>query len=523
MVTLQDYSVFTTATSNQKQQNDKFFHSGLLYDKSITQKYDGANKNMPKQIIPLSGSNQNTDEIALPDALGASVVNGYTSELNNLHQFPGYEEFVDTGVGFGVTGLYSWAAQDQLIATIGEKVFRITEDGTATDITGTGTPQLNGKMTWADFGTDDLLFAANGGQIIQIPNSGTTQFIADVDAPTTVSHVAVLNRKLLAKNGNDGRFDWSNADAPTTWSGSFATAEGAEDGLKGLYVADERIWLPGNRTTERWRDTGASDINNAFVAESQQYIQRGVASTYAPAYCLNTWYWLDEFGNIVRLLGNTPEVLPRQNPQGLTSFLQTFDFSDGVGHFLPIDGRYYYIVNFEKAKKSIYYDIQLDRWGELSYWNSLTAENNLFKGSVFAFFPEWNAVFMGDRQTGKIYKMSANLFTDDGALKRVVYRSAYMDRGSEDWKQSHRITGRMKRKNVTSDPGNLELMVRYRDDGEVQWHEQTIDMFDVNGYDIRWEVRQLGQYYARQYEFVVTADFELIFGQPVEHFSVSMF
>ena len=96
---------------------------------------------MPSFPIPLNGSNKNTDEIGLPDGLGASVVNGYASELSNLHQFPGYELFVDLSVSSGTTGLFSWSVKDKLIATVGEQVFSVTETGVATDITGTGTPQ----------------------------------------------------------------------------------------------------------------------------------------------------------------------------------------------------------------------------------------------------------------------------------------------------------------------------------------------------------------------------------------------
>jgi hypothetical protein len=470
--------------------------------------------------IPLNGENQNTDEIALPDNLGAAVANGYVSELGYLHRRPGYEDFVDLVVGSGVTGIFPWSSQNKLIVTAGNQVFSITKDGVSTDITGTGIPLTAGKMTFADFG-DDGLFCANGGQIIKVPTSGNTTFITDLDAPTQVSHVAVLNRKLIAKNGDDGRFDWSDSDTPESWSGAFATAEGAEDGLRGLYVSDERIRLFGTQTTETWRDTGSTDINSVFIPETQEYINRGSASQYAPAYCLNTWYWIDEFGNVVRLNGRFPQELPLQNPQGLTAFLQNFDFSDAIGNFLPVNGRYYYVVTFPSACKTIAYDIQLDRWAEWTTWDNLNAEDDLFQGSAFAFFPEWNQVFLGDRQVGMVYTLDANLFTDNGDIMRTVYRSAHMQRQHIRFlKRCLAVTGRVQRKNVSTPDETLKLLVRWRDDGDSVWEETEIDMAEEDGYDIRWELRRLGSYYTRQWEFVYTGNTELIFSPPMEEFEI---
>ena len=41
---------------------------------------------------------------------------------------------------------------------------------------------------------------ANGGQMVTYDNTGTTSFMVDADAPTTVSHVAYIDGYLLATN-----------------------------------------------------------------------------------------------------------------------------------------------------------------------------------------------------------------------------------------------------------------------------------------------------------------------------------
>ena len=263
---------------------------------------------MPSQPIPFTGSNKNTDQKFL-NGINFTCRNGIVDELGNLNRRPGQSLFVDLGTAAAVTGLFYSAKHNITVAVSGQQIFTINSSAVVTDITGTGTPELGTLVTFADFG--DVVYCANGGQIISIPlTGGTTTYLTDSDAPILVTHVAVLNRKLIANNlAFDARFEWSDVGDGTVWSGQFATAEAQNDKLLGLYVEDERLSLVGEKTWENWRDDGSTP----FVPESQEYVQRGAITKYAPAYCRDRWIWLDEYKQLVMLNGRQAISLPQHN------------------------------------------------------------------------------------------------------------------------------------------------------------------------------------------------------------------
>jgi hypothetical protein len=110
---------------------------------------------------------------------------------------PGLTEFCDLGESAKVDGLHYWTRQDVLAASCNGKMFKVTETGTKTDITGTASMTAGNRAIFADV-LGSNLYAASGGQIGSYPSSGTGAYIVDAQAPTAVRFIGTINQVLVA-------------------------------------------------------------------------------------------------------------------------------------------------------------------------------------------------------------------------------------------------------------------------------------------------------------------------------------
>jgi hypothetical protein len=79
---------------------------------------------------------------------------------------------------------------------------------------------------------------------------------------------------------------------------------------------------------------------------------------------------------------------------------------------------------------------------------------------------------------------------------------------------------RLKRTEVAAEAAEITLLLRYRDNGQTSWSNQkTITMSAQAGYtDYQATIRQLGEYYSRQWEIVLTDNAALSIAQVQEEF-----
>lgn len=116
--------------------------------------------------------------------------------------------------------------------------------------------------------------------------------------------------------------------------------------------------------------------------------------------------------------------------------------------------------------------------------------------------PEWNKTLVGDRRTGKVWEMTGT--TDDGANIRTVIRTDFIDRGqSDNWKFSHDLTLIFKRADTNTTPKTMGI--RWRDEGATDWSAtQEVEIEAQDRTELRVQVRRLGRYKRRQWEFIMS-------------------
>lgn len=393
-----------------------------------------------------------------------------------------------------VDGLHHWVRQNKVIASCNGKVYRIDQDGTITTITGTATMTARNRPTFADVAGSSL-YIASGGRIGAFPAAGTGAYLTDGDAPTATRFIATINKVLVALRDDSERFDWADAGDPTTWTSLFATAEAEPDLARCMKIANQYLYFFGQNTTEVWRDNGES-----FVREGQGAIARGTLARYSVTDINGSFYLLDNTREVIRLNGFSVEVI--SNP-ALSRYLRSFStVDDAIGDYLRIEGKHFYILSFPVEGKTLVYDIQLNHWHEWSYWNPETAQHDAWIGNCVVEAPDWNKTLIGDRRTGKIWEMTGT--TDDGADIRTVIRTDFIDRGqSDNFKFCHDLTMIFKRADTNTTPKTMGI--RWRDEGSTDWSATQEVEIEAQGHtELRVQVRRLGRYKRRQWEFIMS-------------------
>ena len=443
------------------------------------------------------------DEVGLSN-YGAAMVDVYVDELGNINRRPGLVELCDLGTSAAVDGLFWWDEEQKVIAVSNGSTFEVTDSsGTIGMFTGDSF-SVGTRVTFADFGT--ALYAANGGAIKAISTSDTVTDMADVDAPTAVTHVAVMDRYLIANESGTGNFHWSDVNAPTDWSGYYAEAEGRPDDILALDAKNLELSFLGSKTLEIWDNDGVTP----FIRLQQGFVQSGTVAKYSFTWCNGpqTFLWLDESRRVVELRGRTAVPISLS----MNSYIQGFtSVSDAIGDYVEVSGRPSYVIQFPTEGKCLVWVFVASNWYEWGNWNSTTATYDRFRGNCYCLAPTWNLTLVGDRANGKIYKFSNTTYEDNSSTLRSVVRTAHYNHNTEvKRKFCNGIYCRLKRTNVVSVDDTPDLMVKYRNNGSSTWsNEQSITLQQVGDTEFRGKLSRLGSYYSRQWEFSLTDAYPL--------------
>lgn len=473
---------------------------------------------MPIQDIPLWADKDIEQSGYTFD--GSAVVDFVVDERGNFVRRPGIESWVDTSSGAGIDGLYWWDRQQVLIIVSNSNTYKVTNStGTFSDITGDSF-EIGSKVYFADFGT--ALYAANGGQIIKIPASGNTAVVADGDAPTNVSHVATLDKYLIALETGTERYWYSDAGDPDSWSGDFVSAETYPDLLSALGVAQDKLELWGSASLEGHRtSTGSPE----FVKEAQYTVEYGISAIHSAIYAEDvsggTWIWLDHKRRVVAMPSASRGV------SNISSTLNIYidelsTISDAIGSYVLFYTRPHYVLSFPTEGKTICIDLITGKWSELGKWNTGSGSYDQFTAEHFALATQWGLSLVGDRAAGKIHKLINTTYQDLGAILRSTIRTPHIDWGTPGFnKISRRIDFYLQKTNESDEADVSELMIRWRDNGNTTWgSERTVALGRVGKADYHGQLNRLGRYKDRQYEIAISDDAPLRFVRIIETFEV---
>ena len=462
---------------------------------------------MPYLPIPLNSLDLSVDKSTELQAYGQMQMDGYWKRYGSPDgpkfiwcKRPGLTAWADTTESDPVWDLFYNSKNNVIIAVVYDSgsVYSIAPaTGTCTDITGTYAQDGAGRPSITNLhGGNNVAIATLKKVGIYPTNGGGGAALVDADAPTTVRSVAVLNNTLIALQKDSRRFDWSDAGAPTTWSGQYANLETTPGDGRRVFAHDNYLWFFKDDGIEVWRDDGTT-----FVRESQGSIKVGCVNEDSLCLINGSFYFLDNNLDVRRLTGfQWPETI--SNPY-LSNYIASINnFDEALGTHLRYDGKDFYIIQFWGSTTNppcLVYDIEMNQWYQWGTYSAGSWGRWPINGICTAEDGVWYA---GCYTDGLVYKIAGTQDISTDIYSRV--RTDFIDRGAPDqYKFCNEVTLLMKRSSTSTTAKNIS--VRYRDDGTQTWSTAVTAAIEAaSTTELKVNLRRLGKYKRRQWEFTIS-------------------
>jgi hypothetical protein len=404
-----------------------------------------------------------------------------------LQRAPGLKLEVSVGTG-PIRGL--WQLGVNLYVVSANKLYKVTP---AYVVTLLGTVSgISGPVSMADNGTQ-LFVACNGPSYIYNANTDVFQQITDPDFPGAVT-VGYL----------DGYFVFNEPNSQKIWVTSllegtqvdpldFASAEGSPDGVVGIIVDHNQLWVYGTNSIEVWYNSGNADF--PFSRIQGAFNELGCAAAYSLAKMDNGLFWLGKDargqGIVYRANGYSGQ---RISTHAVEWHIQQYgDLSDAIGYTYQQDGHSFYVLVFPSADTTWVYDVATQAWHERAGFSN--GEFTRHWSNCQVFFN--NKVLVGDYRNANIYSFDLDDFSDNGSIQKWLRSWRALPTGQNNLKRTahHSLqldceTGVGLNIGQGSDP---EVMLRWSDDGGHTWsNEHWVSIGKIGEYYRRAIWRRLG-------------------------------
>lgn len=361
---------------------------------------------------------------------------GKAAEVMALRQTPGLLSKLTLGAGT-TRGVFT-ASDGQVFAVGGNTVYSISPSWIATTLGTLSTS--NGPVSIADNGYQVAF--ADGSAILGIWDINTTTWLTKgvADGYRQADVVVFQDGYFIFNSTNTNAFFLSNLATLTgvTFNGlDVQPVAGSPDALVSLISANLNLWLFKEFTTEIWYDSGNAGF--PFQRVQGAFLKLGCAATFSVARMGLAVFWLGQsengVGEIYMAQGYQPT---RISTHAIEQAIQSYaTVADAVAYCYQQDGHGFYVLNFPTGNATWVFDIATGLWHERAYLNGGQLGRHLANSHCYAF----GTHIVGDSASGKIFAMSSNYMTDDGApllrqrisphitsdMKRVRYSQFQLD------------------------------------------------------------------------------------------------
>ena len=414
--------------------------------------------------------------------------NGQTAAF--LNRAPGLEYLQSVGEG-PIRAL--WAHQtngSDFYVVSGNEVYKMS--------TMTGDPVLlgtvsgTGPVSIADNGTQ-LFFACNPDSYIYNEVTNVFAQITDPDFPGAVT-VGYL----------DGYFVFNEPDSQRVWVTSlldglsvdpldFASAEGSPDGLVGIIVDHREAWLFGTDSVEVWYDAGLADFPLTRIQGAFNEI--GCVAAFSIAKLDNGLFWLGTDargqGIVYRANGYTGQRISTHAIE--YAIAQYSDISDAIAYTYQQEGHAFYVLTFPTGNATWVYDVSTQAWHERAGW--LNGAFTRHRSNCQCNF--LGNTIVGDFENGNIYKMSLNVYSDNGDIQKWLRSWRALPTGTNNLKRTAHHSLQLNCESgvglIDGQGSDPQAMLRWSDDGGHTWsNEHWSPMGKIGAYYQRVFWRRLG-------------------------------
>lgn len=317
---------------------------------------------------------------------------------------PGATEWRDLGQFEPIYG--SIVLNDILYVVCGLTLYQIDTSKTATSLgTLTGTPS---RVMMTTNRTQITILQNNGDSFYYDTNTSTFAQITDGDYQQASSLTTLNGYTIFSVEESDQFFISSLNDTTTYAALDFATAESEPDNIVRVYAINNELWLFGGKTIEIWGNTGNATF--PFERIRGTYIEVGCQAKFSVVNDQEGIFWLGDDNAIYQGVGYQANRISTHPIENDIDNYTTKD--DAFGMFYIQEGHRFYCLTFPSEGKTWCYDTTTQLWHERSSRNPITKQDQEWLANSLCYFDGLNLV--GDKNTGKIYKLDLNVYTEDG-------------------------------------------------------------------------------------------------------------
>lgn len=282
-----------------------------------------------------------------------------------------------------------------VIAVIGNSVLRIASDGTSTTL---GTVGGTGRVSIAGSLGGIMVVDGVDGWVYLTASPVWTRLVLPFTNPSAVIYGSGWWQILAG--GTQRRYRAPDID-PLTWDAlAFDSASESPDPLVTIAQTGGQIWDIGTTTIEFRYPTG--DAEAPFAPESGRSYRKGCKAGDSVVALDNTLIWVGN-DNIIYRGGDVPEAL---SGPFLSQKIAATDAADIYAHGLRWQGHVFYCLTLRNQGTWLF-DLVTQQWCQ---WGTY-GETRWTAGVVC---DGWdNLPLVGDVETGTLYRLDADVFSDD--------------------------------------------------------------------------------------------------------------
>lgn len=328
------------------------------------------------------------------------------------------------------------------IAVMGASVFTVKIDGTYKKIG--NIVRASTLVSMASNGQEIMMVTGKNGYSISLLDVKTTDQTGKVTTVPKYTLTPIINSAFV---GGDtvGFFDgyfmfnmpgtqefqitglYSETIAPL----DFASAEGSPDLLISLIIDHREAWLFGQYSTEVFYDSGNADF--PFERIQGAFIEQGCAAPHSVAKMDNTVFWLtaDERGQgtVQKAVGYTPQ---RISDHALEFAIQGYSrIDDAEAYTYQQEGHSFYVLTFPSGNATWVFDAATNLWHQRAYRDPNTGSLGRERSRTHMVFNGLHIV--GDYQTGNLYQLDLNTYTDGGDIMPAIRQFPHMSDSKGRW------------------------------------------------------------------------------------------
>ena len=469
---------------------------------------------MPPQPIPFIGGSypsrsSNFDCQRSINLYPEASSSGQSKGVAMLVGCPGITPWAQV-VDSPLRGMCRFSAKYSVVVA-GGSVYLMTTAGVSTKI-GTIAARTT-PVSMASNGTAIMLVTGQEAYFIT-PNLTTPASSTVVIAPGVVANtVYFADGYFIFNSVGTQQFRLSGLFATTLDPLDYASKEGAADLLQVVIVNQLEVVLLGERTSEVWTNTGNANFPYQRIPGS--FMEVGCVAIYSAARTTNTVFWLssDERGDAIAVSlsgGYQPQPISTPAQQEIWRGYSTV--ADAVGFTYQQAGHTFYVLTFPTANATWVYDTLTQLWHERVWRDPVLGTFNRHRANCVMNFA--GQILVGDWQTGTIYSLSLDVYTDSGSTMPAIRQFPHFATADNTnlifdrlWIDMETGVG------LNSGQGiNPKLMIQWSDDGGHTWsNEHWVNVGAMGQYRARAFLNRCGRSRDRVWRVMLTDPVKRVF------------